>query len=253
MAVPPTSLLLSLDSTLQPLLLPSSSRPPRPSPSFLSRRLIRVLSRRPLISTPIPATVSQAVTVASTSRSSTLPDFKRTHNLTHGFLEIRPMNEAELDETVKLLAESFSDAMFGSDRCVPLLIFLVKQYILERLRLVPHMAVLVGLYTEKNSDVSQLACTAEVSFNDLGANTACPTPQPPAGYPYICNMTTKKSLRRKGIAWHVLRACEDLILQMEVKTAVYLHCRVVDKGPLAMYTKAGYKSTDMTGSDEDSL
>lgn len=106
------------------------------------------------------------------------------------------MLDNELDETVQLLAESFSEVMFGTDRYVQLLIFLVKQYIEERLKLVPNTTVLVGFYTETNSSESQLVCTAEVSFNAIGANAAAPTPQPPPDYPYICNMTTKKSHRR---------------------------------------------------------
>ncbi|KAH7688799.1 Acyl-CoA N-acyltransferase protein [Dioscorea alata] len=235
MAPSPTSLLLSFDSTLQPFLLPSSSSfPPRPSPSSLARRLIRVASRSiPLASTSRSTTLLTA--------SSTLNDFNFRHDFTHGFILIRPMLDNELDETVQLLAESFSEVMFGTDRYVQLLIFLVKQYIEERLKLVPHTAVLVGFYTETNSSESHLVCTAEVSFDAIGANAAVPTPQPPPDYPYICNMTTKKSHRRKGIAWQLLQACEDLILRMKVKRQVYLHCRVVDKGPFALYTKAGYE------------
>lgn len=45
---------------------------------------------------------------------------------------------------------------------------------------------------------------------------------------------------RRGIGWHLLRACEELISRMSPSTEVYLHCRVIDEGPLRMYNKAGY-------------
>ncbi|MQL78227.1 hypothetical protein Taro_010629 [Colocasia esculenta] len=44
----------------------------------------------------------------------------------------------------------------------------------------------------------------------------------------------------KGIGWHLLKACEELISKMNSSLVVYLHCRVIDDGPLSLYKKAGY-------------
>lgn len=46
---------------------------------------------------------------------------------------------------------------------------------------------------------------------------------------------------RKGIASELLRACEELIIRMEAKRKVYLHCSATDPGPFELYQKAGYE------------
>lgn len=48
------------------------------------------------------------------------------------------------------------------------------------------------------------------------------------------------SISRRGIGWHLLKAGEELITKMSSSREVYLHCRIIDEGPLNMYTKAGY-------------
>jgi hypothetical protein len=66
--------------------------------------------------------------------------------------------------------------------------------------------VLVGFYKtadaeggevgEGNEGEGEMACTAEVSLDAVGAPGAPPTPTPPLDFPYICNMTVKTSFRR---------------------------------------------------------
>ncbi|PWZ19202.1 hypothetical protein Zm00014a_007938 [Zea mays] len=85
-----------------------------------------------------------------------------------------------------------------------------------------------------------MACTAEVSFDVVGAPGAPPMPTPPLNFPYICNMTVKTPLRRRGIGKQLLKACEDLVFKMNAKIRVYLHCTIIDRVPFNMYTKAGY-------------
>ncbi|KAI3733549.1 hypothetical protein L6452_12992 [Arctium lappa] len=126
---------------------------------------------------------------------------------------------------------------------VKLLGFLVKQYLIERRALMPHAATLIAFHRRNNSDDDediQLAGTVEVSFDQFGANVSPPTPTPPKNAPYICNMTVKKSLRRQGIGWHLLKASEELISQISSVREVYLHCRMIDSAPFNMYSKAGY-------------
>lgn len=126
---------------------------------------------------------------------------------------------------------------------------MVKQYVMEKRSMLPHAATVVAFYKKKSKpsaadEDEKLAGTAEISFNALGMNASPPTPTPPRNFPYICNMTVEKKVRRKGIGWHLLKACEELILELmeeqSPETQVHLHCRIVDHGPFNLYTRAGY-------------
>nr|XP_043613672.1 uncharacterized protein LOC122585615 [Erigeron canadensis] len=179
-----------------------------------------------------------------------LQSYKLFHKLPSGsMLLIRVMQEQEMDMTVELLAESFAESMMLPKAYVKLLAFLVKQYLVERRALMPHAVTLIAFHrTEIDTDDDQggklediqLAGTVEVSFDQFGANASPPTPIPPKNAPYICNMTVKKSLRRQGIGWQLLKASEELISQMSSVREVYLHCRMIDSAPFNMYSRAGY-------------
>lgn len=148
-----------------------------------------------------------------------------------------------MDLTVQLLAESFAESMLLPLGYESLLRFLVKQYLIERRALLPHAVTLIAFYRQRGQSAEEgevLAGTVEVSFDKRGANASPPTPTPPKNSPYICNMTVKKPLRRKGIGWHLLKASEELISQMSSSKEVYLHCRMIDVAPFNMYIKAGY-------------
>lgn len=156
-----------------------------------------------------------------------------------------------MDDTVALLAESFAESMVWPSGYLSLLRFLVKQYLIERRALMPHTATLIGFYRgkenerleheEEEEEEEELAGTVEVCFDKRGANASPPTPTPPKNSPYICNMSVDKPLRRRGIGWHLLKASEELISQMNSTREVYLHCRMIDAAPFNMYMKAGYK------------
>ncbi|XP_010272007.1 PREDICTED: uncharacterized protein LOC104607924 [Nelumbo nucifera] len=168
-----------------------------------------------------------------------LQSFRYSYELDTGSLSVRVMDAQEMDATVGLLSESFAESMALPFRYVRLLAFLVKQYMIERRALMPHTATLIGYYRGESGE-EELVGTVEVSFNKRGANASPPTPTPPKDSPYICNMTVKKPLRRRGIGWHLLKACEELISQITSSREVYLHCRMIDTAPFNMYTKAGY-------------
>ncbi|KAF3431315.1 hypothetical protein FNV43_RR26046 [Rhamnella rubrinervis] len=174
-----------------------------------------------------------------------LEDFRYFQELESGSLWVRVMRREEMDMTVELLAESFVESMLLPAAYVSLLKFLVKQYLIERRALMPHAATLIGFYREKKEhgdeeEAERLAGTVEVCFDKKGANASPPTPTPPKNSPYICNMTVKGPLRRRGIGWHLLKASEELISQMSSSREVYLHCRMIDTVPFNMYAKAGY-------------
>lgn len=209
----PLSLSLSLDSSLKPFLsgrhchLPSISFPKQP----LSLSLLHC-SPTPQIQTETQTqepSQNQAQTFLcpqSLANLQTLSAFSQTHTFPHGILKIRPMRDTELDAVSDLLSESFIETLFFPPNYAKLLAFLVKNYLMERRVLVPHTTVLVGLYFEgrqvaeelelEQEQGAQMAGTAEISFDELGANAASPTPVPPRDHPYICNMTVRNSLRR---------------------------------------------------------
>ncbi|KAF6157327.1 hypothetical protein GIB67_004265 [Kingdonia uniflora] len=167
-----------------------------------------------------------------------LENFQYSHELESGFLWIRVIRAEEIDATVGLLLESFPQLMSMPSKYVQLVDF--YQYMVEIQGVMPDMATLVALYRGENGEV-ELGGTVAVSFNKRGVTVSPPTPRPPKDSPYIYNMTVKKSLRRRRIGWHLLKACEELIRQMRCNSdKVYLHCRMIDRAPFNMYTKAGY-------------
>ncbi|XP_059656012.1 GCN5-related N-acetyltransferase 5, chloroplastic [Cornus florida] len=169
-----------------------------------------------------------------------LENFRYYQELRSGSMWVRVMKENEIDMTVGLLSESFAESMLLPMAYVNLLGFLVKQYLIERRTLIPHTVTLIGFYRGEDEGDEELAATAELCFNKRGANASPPTPTPPKESPYICNMTVKKPLRRKGIGWHLLKASEELISHMSYSRDVFLHCRMIDAVPFNMYIKAGY-------------
>ncbi|KAL9664617.1 hypothetical protein QQ045_020022 [Rhodiola kirilowii] len=169
-----------------------------------------------------------------------IQNFSYYQELERGSMWVRVMKLEEMNVISGLLAESFADSMMLPVAYVSLLKFLVKQYLSERVGLIPHTATLIGFYKENGEENGDLAGTVEVSFDERGANTSPPTPPAPKDSPYVCNMTVKKQMRRKGIGWHLLKASEELIARMNTSREVYLHCRMIDEAPFKMYTKAGY-------------
>ncbi|KAI3467487.1 hypothetical protein Pfo_024150 [Paulownia fortunei] len=169
-----------------------------------------------------------------------LGSYSYHQELESGLLWVRVMREEEIDMTVTLLSESFAESMMMATGYVKLLEFLVKNYLIERREMMPHSAMLLGVYRENGEEDFELAGTVELTFDKKGANANPPTPTPPKNSPYICNMAVRKPLRRRGIGWHLLKAGEELITKMSSSREVYLHCRMIDEGPFNMYTKAGY-------------
>ncbi|XP_048442544.1 uncharacterized protein LOC125478427 [Pyrus x bretschneideri] len=157
-----------------------------------------------------------------------------------------------------LLAESFAELMFLPSRYVSVLGYLVKQYLFEKMELLPNTATLIAFYkrrkeegkeeeeegleeVEEEDEVELLAGTVEVCFNKKGVVASPPTPTSPKNSPYISNIVVKKLIRRfRGIGWHLLKAREELISQMSSSRKGYLHCRMIDTTPFNMYTKSGY-------------
>ncbi|XP_042490497.1 uncharacterized protein LOC122070424 isoform X2 [Macadamia integrifolia] len=185
-----------------------------------------------------PLRIGRFLTNDETEKLQIIHNFRYSHEVVSGSLLVRVMGAEEMDVTVGLLSESFAESMSLPSGYVRFLAFLVNQYMTERRALMPHTATLVGYYREEGGE-EELAGTVEVSFNKRGANASPPTPTPPKDCPYICNMTVKKQLRRRGIGWHLLKACEELISQTSCPSReVYLHCRMIDTAPFKMYTKA---------------
>ncbi|KAL6571775.1 hypothetical protein OROHE_002644 [Orobanche hederae] len=169
-----------------------------------------------------------------------LSKFSYHQELKSGLLWVRVMREEEMEVTATLLSESFAESMMITADYLKLLEFCVKNYLIERRETRPHNATLLGIYKKNGDEDFELAGTVEMTFDRNGTNRNPPTPTPPKNSPYICNMAVAKQLRRRGIGWHLLKASEELITEMGSSKKVYLHCRMIDEGPLNMYAKAGY-------------
>ncbi|KAK9104632.1 hypothetical protein Scep_021476 [Stephania cephalantha] len=220
---PSTPLHLLHKSHHFPFTTPLSSSPSPPEPCLID---------------PLPT--SGFMTNNELNKLRLLENFRYSHEFGSGSMWVGVMRAENLDSAVGLLSESFAESMSLPFGYVRFLAFLVKQYMVERRGVMPHMATLVAFYREEGGE-EELAGTVEVSFNRRGANASPPTPAAPKDSPYVCNMAVKKPLRRKGIGWHLLKACEELIRQMSCAPInVYLHCRIIDTAPFSMYTKAGY-------------
>ncbi|KAJ0257723.1 Acyl-CoA N-acyltransferase [Hirschfeldia incana] len=183
---------------------------------------------------------------AELEKLKSLEGFAYFQELESGTMWVRVMRQEEMDSTVSLLAESFGESMMLPSGYQSVLRFLVKQYLIERREVLPHAVTLVGFFRRKASDgdeeeVVEMAGTVEVCLDKRGANASPPSPTPPKESPYVCNMTVKEDLRRRGIGWHLLKASEELITQLSPSKDVYLHCRMVDEAPFSMYKKAGYE------------
>ncbi|GLU21570.1 hypothetical protein SLE2022_377030 [Rubroshorea leprosula] len=188
-----------------------------------------------------PLRVGRFLSNEELEKLKALESFVYFQELESGSMWVRAMRPEDMDSTVRLLAESFAESM--SLQFEALLRFLVKQYLIERRGVMPHAVTLVGFFRERGSEEGEeeVAGTVEVCFDKRGANASPPTPTPPKNSPYICNMTVRKPLRRKGIGWHLLKASEELISNMTSTKEVYLHCRMIDTAPFNMYIKAGYE------------
>ncbi|CAN6239762.1 unnamed protein product [Urochloa humidicola] len=173
------------------------------------------------------------------SQLDELAAFRYEHAFPHGLLTVRalsrgPEDDAVAEALVRLLASSFSETVrwAPAQRYAQLLTFVIRRYLHDRRGLAPHAAVLVGFYRPADAagedeggedgegegeDEGEMACTAEVSFDAVGAPGAPPTPTPPLDFPYICNMTVKTALRRRGLGKQLLKACEDLVIKMDAK------------------------------------
>ncbi|KAL0305034.1 UNVERIFIED_CONTAM: hypothetical protein Sangu_3056000 [Sesamum angustifolium] len=191
-------------------------------------------------SVPNPLQTGRFLTNEELENLEFLGNYSYHQELESGLLWVRLMREEEMDMTVTLLSESFAESMMMATGYVKLLEFLVKNYLIERRAMMPHSATLLGIYRENGEEDFELAGTVELTFDKKGANANPPTPTPPKNSPYICNMAVRKSLRRRGIGWHLLKAGEELITTMSSSREVYLHCRIIDGGPFNMYIKAGY-------------
>ncbi|GLJ28376.1 hypothetical protein SUGI_0558320 [Cryptomeria japonica] len=168
-----------------------------------------------------------------------LENFVYEHRIDHGCLVIKALDNEHMEDTSELLTDCLAEIVWRPLNYRPLLKFSIREYMRERAARVPHVVTLIGLYSEREGEWT-FGGTAEVSFNSKGVSEFQATPAPPKGSPYLCNMAVSKDLRRRGIGWQLLKASEKLATQMG-SSEMYLHCRIIDKAPLNMYTKAGYK------------
>lgn len=219
MAASPAILSLPPAVSRHPHLLFSPSHCPRPPPRHLRLAPLAASSSASSPSpSPSPGGGGVFLSPSALTQLDELAAFRYEHTFPHGHLTVRALGRGSADDAVaealvRLLATSFSETVrwAPAQRYAQLLTFVIRRYLYERRGLAPHAAVLVGFYRPadvaeegrsededefEGEDEGEMACTAEVSFDAVGAPGAPPTPTPPLEFPYMCNMTVKTSLRR---------------------------------------------------------
>ncbi|TQE11503.1 hypothetical protein C1H46_002878 [Malus baccata] len=81
-----------------------------------------------------------------------LKDFRYYQELGSGSMWVRVMRPNELDITVGLLAESLAESMLLPSGNVSVLGYLVKQYLFERMELLPNTATLIAFYRRRKEE-----------------------------------------------------------------------------------------------------
>ncbi|MCO5567698.1 hypothetical protein L7F22_021392 [Adiantum nelumboides] len=173
--------------------------------------------------------------------------FKVTANNLQGQLVIRAVRIEQIKGLENLLTDSYSELMRGPLTYRPVLAWILSSYLRERQTHLPNTVTLVGLYKPSEETMVHeelapkwwLAGAVEVSFNASGKPDGMQAPLPPEDAPFLSNMAVLKRFRRRGIGRELLKAAEQLALQMG-STEMYLHCRMVDEAPLNMYRSTGY-------------
>lgn len=190
---------------------------------------------------------ARALTPLEQENLDLLMKFKLTNDNVKGRLVIRAVRTEQLRDLENLLTDSYSELMWGPLTYRPVLAWILSTYLRERQAYLPHAVTLVGLYapSDESNDplVSShkwwLAGAVEISFNASGKPKDIQTPMPPEDTPFLSNMAVLKRFRRRGIGQELLKAAEQLVVQMG-GNEMYLHCRMVDEAPLTMYKNAGY-------------
>jgi hypothetical protein len=126
-----------------------------------------------------------------------LESFLYSQNTKSGSIWVRVMRDNEIDPIVCLLADAFAELMLFPKCYINVLGFLMKQYLIKRRTLMPHVATLIGFYRGvTDGEEMQLAGTVEICFEKNGVNSSRASPTPPKDSPYIYSLAVDKSLRR---------------------------------------------------------
>jgi len=145
----------------------------------------------------ITKTTRRFLTNSELTNLQHLESFLYSQNTKSGSIWVRVMRDNEVDPIVCLLADAFAELMLFPKCYINVLRFLMKQYLIKRRMLMPHVATLIGFYRGvTNGEEMQLAGTVEICFDKNGANSSRASPTPPKDSPYIYSLAVDKSLRR---------------------------------------------------------
>eukprot|EP00891_Asterochloris_glomerata_P000598 jgi/Astpho2/598/Aster-x0027 len=132
--------------------------------------------------------------------------------------------------------------------------FLYKQiehYLTRHVDMPPKCCVLVAILQPSEEDGAtsssegllkqgKLVGTVEMSFAP-STRTRHLTLNAPEQCSYLCNMATDAEHQRRGIAFEMLQAAEDLAL-IAGEPEIFLHLRLKDEVPAQLYKKGGFQS-----------
>lgn len=145
----------------------------------------------------ITKTTRRFLTNSELTNLQHLKSFLYSQNTKSGSILVRVMRDNEVDPIVCLLADAFAELMLFPKCYINVVRFLMKQYLIKRRTLMPHVATLIGFYRGlTDGEEMQLAGTVEICFDKNGVNSSRASPTPPKDSPYIYSLAVDKSLRR---------------------------------------------------------
>eukprot|EP00242_Pyramimonas_sp_CCMP2087_P009930 CAMPEP_0198202006 /NCGR_PEP_ID=MMETSP1445-20131203/5055_1 /TAXON_ID=36898 /ORGANISM="Pyramimonas sp., Strain CCMP2087" /LENGTH=261 /DNA_ID=CAMNT_0043872703 /DNA_START=287 /DNA_END=1072 /DNA_ORIENTATION=- len=164
-----------------------------------------------------------------------LKTFSTQKQLEGGVLKIRSLEGKDINNGVALLASAFESTLQSKPTV------LVKKLLLQCLTEVPGGVCLVAELSSEGdpNDVEQtLVGIVALSFTPSTREADVPIPCPDSAT-YLSSMAVAANQRRRGIASHLLMACEEL-LQAIGGVDIWLHVQMEDQSARSLYTSAGY-------------
>ncbi|NEQ48790.1 MAG: GNAT family N-acetyltransferase [Leptolyngbya sp. SIO3F4] len=156
----------------------------------------------------------------------------RVHTLPHDYC-LRSARSEDLSQLGELLLNSFYPERRLNRWLYPLMRLGIQEDIKRRLKTSPHQYSCLVM-------IDQAAGAEIVGTVELSLRSHFWQPLQPRR-PYIANVAVHHHHRRRGLAYHMLLACES-ISQTWGFRQLYLHVATDNPSAIALYHKIGYQS-----------
>ncbi|MBU6229637.1 MAG: GNAT family N-acetyltransferase [Cyanobacteria bacterium REEB459] len=153
---------------------------------------------------------------------------------------IRSARLEDLPCLARLLADSFYDPEDWPGFFYPLLTFGIQTDLRQRLQYQSQTCRCLTAILSSPPWSGELAGSVEIS-----RRLSWPWQVFPKTYAYVANLAVGRFCRRRGIASHLLKACEAISLDWQIYD-LYLHVMADNRGALRLYQGLGFKIIAMT-------